>query len=165
MKYSFIMSYLTYYLKATVSLEGNFIKVSNPNTILKVIPLGAQNRTIPVEQVSTVDDSFKLDLKSFFWGLLFALIGMNMLSDSFFGGLILGAYGILTVLSSFQTVLTLGLTSGQVHPISVAVFEKEKAMQCKEDIQALINQRSQATDVGKHTAEQTDRLIDAMTNN
>lgn len=49
MKYSFIMSYLTYYLKATVSLEGNFIKVSNPNTILKVIPLGAQNRTIPVE--------------------------------------------------------------------------------------------------------------------
>lgn len=69
MKYSFIMSYLTYYLKATVSLEGNFIKVSNPNTILKVIPLGAQNRTIPVEQVSTVDDSFKLDLKSFFWGL------------------------------------------------------------------------------------------------
>lgn len=147
MKYSFIMSYLTYYLKATVSLEGNFIKVSNPNTILKVIPLGAQNRTIPVEQVSTVDDSFKLDLKSFFWGL------------------ILGAYGILTVLSSFQTVLTLGLTSGQVHPISVAVFEKEKAMQCKEDIQALINQRYQATDVGKHTAEQTDRLIDAMTNN
>ncbi|SEN93631.1 hypothetical protein SAMN04488496_1832, partial [Streptococcus equinus] len=89
MKQSFITSYLTFYLKASVALENNFIKVSNPNTVLKVIPLGAQNKTIPVEQISSVDDSFSLDFKSFVWGIIFAVIGFNMLGSSFIGGLIL----------------------------------------------------------------------------
>lgn len=44
MKQSFITSYLTFYLKASIALEGVFIKTSNPNTILKVIPLGSQNK-------------------------------------------------------------------------------------------------------------------------
>ncbi|EHI70980.1 hypothetical protein ACVRY7_01610 [Streptococcus ictaluri] len=160
MTYSFITSYL----KASVGVEGNFIKVSNPNTILKVIPLGAQNRTIPVEQIATVDDSFKLDLKSFLWGLFFTFMGFGQLSDSFFLGFIRTAYGILTVLSSLQTILTLNLTSGQSHAISVVVFEKEKTVVCKEAIQELISQRYQDTNVGKHTSEQTERLINAMTN-
>lgn len=49
MKQSFITSFLTFYLKATVETGGNFIKISNPNTILKVIPLGSTNKTIPIE--------------------------------------------------------------------------------------------------------------------
>ena len=78
MKQSFITSYLTFYLKASVALEGDFIKTSNPNTILKVIPLGSQNKTIPVDHIASVDDSFRLDIKSFFWGIIFALMGLSM---------------------------------------------------------------------------------------
>ena len=37
MKKEFITSYLTFYMKATVELAGDFIKVANPNSILKVI--------------------------------------------------------------------------------------------------------------------------------
>lgn len=70
MKQSFITSYLTFYIKASVALEGNFIKTSNPNSILKVIPLGSTNKTIPVEQISSVNDSFRLDFKSFIWGII-----------------------------------------------------------------------------------------------
>ena len=112
MKQSFITSYLTFYLKASITLEGVFIKTSNPNTILKVIPLGSQNKTIPVDQVASVDSSFRLDFKSFAWGIIFALIGLSMMQNSFIGGLILAAYGVLTVLSAFQTLLVLHLTSG-----------------------------------------------------
>ena len=86
MKQSFIVSYLTFYLKASVALEGDFIKLSNPNTILKVIPLGAENKTVPVDHISSVDDSFRLDFKSFLWGILFALIGLSTLNSSFLGG-------------------------------------------------------------------------------
>lgn len=84
MKQTFITSYLTFYLKASVALEGDFIKTSNPNTILKVIPLGAQNKTIPVDHISSVDDSFRLDFKSFAWGIIFALVGFNMMGSSYF---------------------------------------------------------------------------------
>ena len=123
MKQSFITSYLTFYLKASITLEGVFIKTSNP-TILKVIPLGSQNKTIPVDHVASVDSSFRLDFKTFARGIIFALIGLSMMQNSFIGGLILAAYGVLTVLSAFQTLLVLHLASGGTHVVSVVVFEK-----------------------------------------
>ena len=126
MRFSFITSFLTFYLKAIVVLEGQFVKTTNPNTILKVIPLGSRNKTIPVNQISSVDDSFSLDFKSFLWGVLFTVLGCYMMGDSFVGGLVIAIYGVLTVLSSFQTILVLNLTSGGVHIISVLFFEKEK---------------------------------------
>lgn len=52
-------------MKSQVALEENFIKTTSPNSILKVIPLGSSNKTIPLEQISSVDDSFKMDIKSF----------------------------------------------------------------------------------------------------
>ena len=158
MKQSFITSYLTFNLKASVALEGDFIKTSNPNTILKVIPLGSQNKTIPVDHIASVDDSFRLDIKSFFWGIIFALIGLSMLDSSLIGALIVTAYGIVTTLSSFQTLLILNLTSGGSHAISVVVFEKENLMTCKETIKSLIQRRYDNTNVTANT----DRVIDAL---
>lgn len=162
MKQSFITSYLTFYLRVSVALEGNFIKTSNPNTILKVIPLGSENKTIPVEQLSSVDDSFRLDFKSFVWGIIFTVVGLNMMGDSFVGGLLLAAYGILTVLSSFQTILKLNLTSGGVHTLSVAVFEKANLLNCKNTIETLIQKRYNDTNVAVHTQQQTEALVDAL---
>lgn len=71
--YETIFQYIVFniYLKASIALEGVFIKTSNPNTILKVIPLGSQNKTIPVDHVASVDSSFRLDFKSFAWGYHF----------------------------------------------------------------------------------------------
>ena len=125
MKKEFITSYLTFYMKATVELAGDFIKVANPNSILKVIPLGVRNKSIPVNQVSSVDESFKLDLKSFIWGIIFILIGLSSFKSSLFAGVLITIYGAITVLSSFQTIMSLQLTSGGSYDISVVVFEKE----------------------------------------
>lgn len=143
-------------------MEGDFINTSNPNTILKVIPLGSQNKTIPVDHIASVDDSFSLDFKSFVWGIIFAIIGFNSLSNSFLGGLLLVAYGILTVLSAFQTLLVLNLTSGGSHTISVAVFEKANLLTYKETIEGLITRRYDNTNVAKHSAASADRIVDAI---
>ncbi|HEM3177306.1 TPA: hypothetical protein ACGO3I_002149 [Streptococcus suis] len=161
MKQSFIVSYLTFYLKASVMLEGDFVKVSNPNTILKVIPLGSSNKTIPVEQIATVDDSFRLDFKAFLWGVLFVIIGFSMIGNSLLGGLILAAYGALTVLSSFQTYLTLTFSSGGSYTVNGVVFEKENLLSCKETIEGLIQRRYNNTN---NTAN-TDRIIEALNKN
>ena len=172
MRFSFITSFLTFYLKAIVVLEGQFVKTTNPNTILKVIPLGSRNKTIPVNQISSVDDSFSLDFKSFLWGVLFTVLGCYMMGDSFVGGLVIAIYGVLTVLSSFQTILVLNLTSGGVHIISVLFFEKEKLLKCKDVIEGLIQNRFNDTNVRIHTdramqntTDQTDRMINAFNNN
>ena len=80
------------------------------------------------------------------------------MKSSFVGGIILLLYGVLTVLSSFQTVLQFNLTSGNTHSINAVVFEKSNLLSCKETIEALINQRYCDTNVTKNT----DRVIDAL---
>lgn len=94
-----------------------------------------------------------------------------MMQNSFIGGLILAAYGVLTVLSAFQTLLVLHLTSGGTHVVSVVVFEKANLENCKETIEALILNRYDDTNTRKHTdrmmqnADQNaDRMIDALKN-
>lgn len=158
MKQSFITSYLTFYIKASVALEGNFIKTSNPNSILKVIPLGSTNKTIPVEQISSVNDSFRLDFKSFIWGIIISFFGLSSIKSSLVMGLVTLVYGFLTVLSSFQTNLELHLTSGTTHRISVVIFEKANLLSCKDTIEKLILRRYDDTNVTANT----DRVIDAL---
>lgn len=58
----FITSYLTFYLKGKIQVDKNFVKFEIPNTILKLIPLGKASRSLPVNQISSVDDSFKLNI-------------------------------------------------------------------------------------------------------
>lgn len=93
-------------------------------------------------------------------GLFFYLKNYLMMQNSFIRGLILAAYGVLTVLSAFQTLLVLHLTSGGTHVVSVVVFEKANLENCKETIEDLIHNRYNDTNVTKNT----DRLIDALNN-
>ena len=69
------------------------------------------------------------------------------MQNSFIGGLILAAYGVLTVLSAFQTLLVLHLASGGTHVVSVVVFEKANLENCKETIEGLIHNRYNDTNV------------------
>lgn len=48
LKETFITSYLTFYLKGEFGLDGDFVKLKVPNTILNIIPLGAENKTVAV---------------------------------------------------------------------------------------------------------------------
>lgn len=163
MKQSFITSYLTFYLKAAIALEGHFVKVSNPNTILKLIPLGSTNRTIPLEQISSINDNFKLHFKSFLWGLILAFIGFRFFTSddpNIIIAIILLAWGVLTVLSSFQADLVLTLTSGQLVHVSVIIFEKGKLLNCVQTIQSLISKRYDDTNVTANT----DRMINSLNN-
>ena len=70
------------------------------------------------------------------------------------------AYDVLTVLSVFQTLLVLHLTSSGTHVVSVVVFEKANLVNCKETIEGLIRNRYNDTNVTKNI----DRLIDALNN-
>lgn len=164
MNESFITSYLTFYLKAQVAIDGNVVKTSNPNTILKVIPLGSKNKSIPLDQLTSVDDSFALDFKSFIWGLIFAIIGMSVMgeSNSGFAGFLLLVYGALTLLSSFQTKLEFNLASGSTYSLSVVIFEKEKLNRTKDAIEATIQQRYNDTNFAVHTQQQTAAVVDAI---
>lgn len=78
------------------------------------------------------------------------------MSNSFIGGLILAAYGILTVLSAFQTVMVFTMTSGVERSLSVICFQKAELLSCKDMVEESISKRYSDTNVSSNT----DRLID-----
>lgn len=158
-KIEFITSFLTFYLKGQILQEKNFIKFKIPNTILGFIPLGASNKTIPINQISSVDTSFKLLFKNFLIGLVVAIIGLSTIGAGI--GFIILLLGALIILNSFQTILAVNLTSNEQVLISFIIFEKAKAEQAETGINQLIANKLDDT----NTREQTDRIVDAINNN
>ncbi|MGY3725193.1 hypothetical protein SAMN05421767_1252 [Granulicatella balaenopterae] len=161
-KISFITSVLTYYLKGEVSIDDNFIKITNPNTILKCIPLGANDTSIPVNQLASVDSSFSLDLKSLVINFVIAFVGLGVKESNFLLGVVMVLLGIGGMINAFQTIMTFRTTSGEMVMMNVVVFEKEKVIECKEKVETLLVSHLDNTNIRKHAEQQTDRIIDAI---
>lgn len=153
---------LTFYLKGTITVEQNFLKLKVPNTILTLIPLGSRNHSIPVHQLSSVASSFHLNLKNFLVGIIETLIGLAFLGDSIAFALVLLLVGISTVITSFITQLVVDTTSGTTYVIPFLIFEKAKAEQAEQIINDMIANRLNDTNNRQVTEAQTSVLVDAI---
>ena len=158
---TFMTSYLTFYMKGSVEFDGNFVRISRPNTILKFIPLGMNKQNFPVEQISSVTTNFRVSLGSLLWGLLFALCGLSALPQSLVGGLLFFAYGGLTIISSLQTVVYL-TAAGNDYLIPIVFTERAKADEIERGINELIAGRYADTNVRANAERSTDRIVDAI---
>lgn len=152
----FSSSLLTPYLRSEIKQEHHFIKFKIPNTFLFFIPCGSKTESIPIEQISTVSANANLSFGMILLGLLAGFMGYVMMSMLFTFGLILFIVGILNIFCAFQAKLTIETTSGKSWVINFLIFEKGKAVQAAEQIEQLISRRYDATDVGLHTAKQTE---------
>lgn len=165
----FMTSLLTFYLKGEIKQEQNFIKLKVPNTILSVIPLGAHNQTLPINQIASVGTDFHLEVKPFLIGLICLFIGFAQFGDSFFSALIWLAIGAFMAIGAFQTYLSLTTTAGELKVIPFVVFEKDKAEKASTAITQLIgnrmddtNNRMQTDRVIASQADQTNQIVDAI---
>lgn len=163
MSTTFITSYLTFYLKGRVEYKGDFIEVSQPNTVLKLIPLGLSRQAYPVEQISSVSTDFKVSAGSMLWGTFWAFTGLGNFGTSAFLALLMLAYGVLTILSSLQTVVCITV-AGNYRLLPIIIFEKRKAEEIAGHINEMIAGRYSDTNVHKHTEKAADRIVDAIKN-
>ena len=161
---TFMTGLLTFYLKGEISTDQNFLKLKVPNTILALIPLGAKNDSIPVQQVSTVSSSFSLNIKRLLVGIVVALLGLGGFSDSILLGLILLLWGVSMVITAFITDLLVTTGSGVVYYVPFLIFEKDKAKQAEKMINEMIAGRLQDTNVRQVTEAQTEAIVDAIAN-
>ena len=153
-------SLLTFYLKGEIRQEQNFVNFKKPNTILSLIPLGAKKESIPVSQLSSVESNFKLRFGSLLIGIIIAIFGLCLFSESFVAGLILLLVGVNQAITAFETILTVKTTAGDVKEISFLVFEKSKAEIAEKQIRQIISDRLDDT----NNRVQTDRIVDAINN-
>ena len=156
----YMTSLLTFYLKGEIRQEQNFVNLRKPNTILSLIPLGSKRDSIPVSQLSSVESNFKLHFGSLLLGVIIAIIGLCMISESFIFALILMLVGANKAITAFETILTIKTTAGDVKNISFLVFEKTKAELAETQIRQIISDRLDDT----NNRVQTDRIVDAINN-
>lgn len=154
---SFITSYLTFYLRSKVLIEGEFFKIYNPKTFLKTIPLGRNKSTISVNKISSVNTSFGLDFLALLWGLAIGA-GVYLYIKNYDADctlwkweLVFWVYALLTMLSSFQIKLKMHTLSGEVFSVNAIIFSKAKVENLLSTIQSLIkrNTDDKNTDVAE----------------
>lgn len=135
-------SILTFYIKGEIRNEPNFVRLKKPNTILSIIPLGAKKESIPINQIASVSTNFKMLFGNFLIGLIllfisFGYYGQNQIA----AGIIFTLLGLLYVINSFQTKLTIDTTAGQTKELNFFIFDKAKADNAENMINRLISNR------------------------
>ena len=101
----YITSLLTFYLKGEISSDADFIRFKEPNTILGLIPLGAKNESVAVNQISTVQTNMKMKFGKLILGAFICLLALTSFRESFLLGLILLVIGANNVLDAFEVDL------------------------------------------------------------
>ena len=159
----YITSLLTFYLRGEITIDMNNVRISQPNTILKLIPLGKKKNTLPVNQLTSVDDSFSLDFKTFIIGVIFAIIALTSLKTSFVMFLIFGILAALQVINSFQTILIINTASGVAYSINFLIFDKKVKEDIYEVLNLMITQRLNDTNY-RIQNEQTNKILKDILN-
>ncbi|MBR5701983.1 MAG: hypothetical protein IKX47_05910 [Oscillospiraceae bacterium] len=157
---TYVQSLLTFYLKGEIGADQNFIKLKDPNTILGFIPLGSHQESIPINQITSVQSSFRMRLGKLVIGILVAILAIAALFNK--GGFILflifGLIAANLILGAFDVSLLINMTSGRTRLLSFFIFDREKSAKAEQMINALISARLSDT----NTREQTDRIVDAI---
>ena len=157
---TYVQSLLTFYLKGEIGADQNFIKLKDPNTILGFIPLGSHQESIPINQITSVQSSFRMRLGKLVIGILVAILAIAALFNK--GGFILflifGLIAANLILGAFDVSLLINMTSGRTRLLSFFIFDREKSAKAEQMINTLISARLSDT----NTREQTDRIVDAI---
>ena len=157
----------TAYLKGEVTHEQNFVKLKTPNILFSLLAIGTKTDVIPVNQIATVTRTFNCIGVILLFGIILMWSGFSVISaskilslSSSLAPIILILLGVLIIITSFQTVITIKTTSGEALKISVLIFNRSKALEIEDLINQLISNRLDDT----NNRQQTDRIVEAITN-
>ena len=138
----------TAYLKGEVTHEQNFVKLKTPNILFSLLAIGTKTDVIPVNQIATVTRTFNCIGVILLFGIILMWSGFSVISaskilslSSSLAPIILILLGVLIIITSFQTVITIKTTSGEALKISVLIFDRSKALEIEDLINQLISNR------------------------
>lgn len=124
-----------FWLKTSVAASTMRVMYKSPNTILGVIPLGAQTQTIPLRNIASVDTNTKFSVGNFLLGILFAIAGVALLGGNAFLGIILLLIGLVFLFNCMTAQLDFINQAGGRNSLTVSILEKSKLMQLANEIQ------------------------------
>lgn len=142
----FSLSLLFFWVKGFISVDSRFVKVSKGNTILGFIPAGKDNQSIPLKNISSTMVSSQYKIKPIILGLIVIFISLKMMSDNFFGALIMLLIGVGILGSGLQNILIIQ-RAGADYIVGVPFFEKAKLLAIEDGITEALAADTDKTDL------------------
>ena len=172
--------YLTFYLKGKVTFTRDNIHFKVPNTILGVIPLGANERAVNINHIVGCSSNFYMNLSSHIFGIIGLLITLNCkqtlgIKPSPVLVIIFSIFFICMNLNAFHTNASVSFDSENNYEISLLIIEKAKAEAICQNITMMTNARNCDTNVRlnmenqtiqqkEQMQEETKQVVDAINN-
>ncbi|WP_424320497.1 hypothetical protein ACPD8N_07355 [Lacticaseibacillus chiayiensis] len=144
--FDFSVSLLFFWIKGHLEVDGRFIKTKIPNVILWFIPLGAEEDTVPLKNVSNLRTSTKYRVFPIILGAILVLSALGSLGTSFIGALIVALIGVGIFGTGIQKTLSFD-KSGSVQVISVPFYESGTLVAMKNKIVAALSDDTDKTDL------------------
>lgn len=129
---------LLFWLKTSIAASNTRVQYRSPNTILGLIPLGADTQTIPLRNIASVDTSVKFNMGSFVIGIILAFAGLGTLGSNALIGLILLVLGLASLANMMSASLNFVNQAGGKNAITVSILEKDKLSKLAQRIQELV---------------------------
>ena len=117
-------SLLTPYLKGELMCSSTRLVYKVPNTLLGLIPLGAEENTIPLKSIASVNTSTKLKPARLLIGLIFLICGLSSITSSLPAAVILFLIAAILLAMSFPASLNVVNHAGGITSVTVSVLEK-----------------------------------------
>lgn len=136
----FTSNLLLAWLKTDFTLTNKRVVGSYPNTLMGLIPLGQNQLTYPLKNIAGVASSTKFHFWRLVIGLFFGIFGLQMLSSSPAGGLILLLIAASFILNSYTATFIVTNNAGQAPVIELSILEKDKVAAFVADINHKISE-------------------------
>lgn len=156
--YTFMTSLLTFYIRGKIDIDDSSVNLVVPNTFLTFIPLGKRSYKKYINHITSVNTSFSLNAKSFFFQLLVTFFGLDVIRNSAAIGIILALLGIMGVISSITYRLVVNDSSGSAIWVRALIFDKQAIINAGADIDRLLTQHVDDT----NNAKAADKIVDAI---
>lgn len=121
-EYDLSYSALFSFVKSNIGITNKRLVVTTPNT-LGIIPIGKNNSTYPLNNISRVEMEHKISIKTLFIGLLIVVITLSDLKELFL--LLLVGVGIM--MGAIETSISIQNNAGRGIKCSISPLEKGKA--------------------------------------
>lgn len=130
------------WLRSEMTVTDKRILGFSRNTLFGLIPLGKNEISYPIKNISSVGTSTKFYFGRFVLGLILVLLSLSMIGESFLGGLFMLILGALPLANSFVSRLIISPNSGNSTKIDVTFLDKDTIQQFSNQVNVTITEVS-----------------------
>jgi len=125
---------ILFWLQGQIDVDERQVKTKIPNTIFfGLIPLGSNDQTIPLSNISGVEISGSYKLFNIIVGVVLFLVSFGMFSESVLGALVCMVIGALLVVSGVKSRMTIE-KAGKDWIVNVPIWSKKALQEAHDQI-------------------------------